>query len=78
MVGFELCVSSKFKVFLLLMTILRLVGDHPWVGGAILGMVEDHPWQFLPGVSFVSKVQMPNSKNVVYFLLVGDLPLIGG
>ena len=52
-------------------TILR------WVG-TILGMVEDHLWQLSPGVSFVSKVQMPNSKNIVLFLLVGDYPWDGG
>ena len=43
-------------------------------GGTILGMEEDHLWQLSPGVSFVSKVQIPNSKNVVHLLLVGDHP----
>ena len=49
-----------------------------WV--TILGMVEDHPRQILPCVSFVSKVQMPNSKNVVVTILgvVGDRPWVGG
>ena len=56
----------------------KTLGDHPWVGGTILGMEEDHLWQLSPGVSFVSKVQMPNSKNVLHFLLVGDHPLGGG
>ena len=60
------------------MTILWLVGDHPWVGGTILGMAEYHLCKFLPGVSFVSNVQMPNSKNVVHFPLVGDHPWGGG
>ena len=47
-------------------------------GGTILGMAEYHPCKFLPGVSFVSNVQMPNSKNVVHFPLVGDHPWGGG
>ena len=41
-------------------------------------MVGDHPWQLSPGLSFVSKVSVPNSKSVVYFLLVGDHPWVGG
>ena len=44
----------------------------------ILGMVVDHPWQLSPGVSFVSKVYVPNFDFVVYFLLVGDHPWVGG
>ena len=44
----------------------------------LLGMVGEHPWQLSPGVSFVSNVQMPNSKLVVHFLLVGDHPWVGG
>ena len=56
------------------MTLKKTLGDHPWVGGTILGMEEDHLWQLSPGVSFVSKVQIPNSKNVVHLLLVGDHP----
>ena len=53
------------------MTILGSVGDHRWLGG---GHLMDHPWQLLPGVSFVSKVYVPNFESVVYFLLVGDHP----
>ena len=44
----------------------------------LLGMVGDHPWQFSPGVSFVSDVLSPNSKSVVHFLLVGDHPQVCG
>ena len=41
-----------------------------WV--TLLGMVGDHPWQLSPGISFVSSVKVPNSESVVYVLLVGD------
>ena len=41
-------------------------------------MVVDHPWMLLPGVSFVSKVQVPNSKSVVHFLQEGDHPKVVG
>ena len=38
------------------------------------GMVDDHPWQLSPGVSFVSKVLVPNYKSVLHLFLVGDHP----
>ena len=41
-------------------------------------MVGDHSWQLSPGVSFVRKVLVPNFKSLVYFLLVGDHPWVGG
>ena len=52
---------------------LLLVGDHPF-----LGLVGDHLWQLSPGVSFESKVLVPNYKSVVHFFLVGEHPRIGG
>ena len=42
----------------------------------ILVIVGNHPWQLSPGVSFVSKVYVPNFESVVYFLLVGDHPWV--
>ena len=42
------------------------------------GMVGDHPWQFSPGVYFVNKVLLPNSKSVVHLFLVGDHHKVGG
>ena len=56
-----------------------LAGDHPSVGGVtILMMVGDHPWQLSIGLSFVNKVSVQNSESVVYFLLVGYHPWAGG
>ena len=68
------------------MTILGLVADHPWVGGlpslgwcaTILRIVGDHPLQLSPGVSFASKVLVPNYKSVVHCILVGDHHRIAG
>ena len=61
------------------MTILGVVGDRPWVWRVTLrGMVGDHPWKLSPGVSFQSKMYVPNSMSVVHFLLVGDYPWVDG
>ena len=40
-------------------------------------MVGDHPWQLSPGVSFASKVLVPDYESVVHFFLVGDHPRDG-
>ena len=62
------------------MTILRLVGDHPLVGGgpSYVSMVGVHPWQLSPSVNFLTKVLVPNSKSVGHLLLVVDHPWVGG
>ena len=41
-------------------------------------MVGDHSWQLSPGVSFASKVLVPNYKFIVHFFPVGDHPRVSG
>ena len=43
----------------------------------LLGIVGDHPWQLSPSLGFVIKVKELNSESVVYFLLEGDHPRDG-
>ena len=60
--------NSKFVIHLLIwVTILRLVGDHPWVGGGtLLGMVgdvDDNKVSSVQNFRSLGGVEAPNSYN---------------